>query len=271
MNLSMLWEGISKSTVRVECIVPNRSVAKRVGKFFAVGSIGVPVYFHIPSNILEIGTGLKMLEYIFSQEKMVVENHKIFSGESFYSGGVIPWRVRMISYINLVYVLEGLVRRTYMNSLEFLGFFAEGIPELDKDKFLCARKQEIEKFRHWRNKVFAHTSFSDPRGDDLSLQHTSVLLFGNAFSVYKNHFHLGGIAKSFLGARPNLVLPDICIMCDHELVTGHFWEWEKALMVISEKMSQISKKCLESNALGLEKVRFNAPRKNMTIDFGKIL
>lgn len=271
MNLSMLWEGISRSSVHVECVVPNRSVAERVGKFFAVGSIGVPVYFDIPSNILEIGNGLKMLEYIFSQEKTVVENHKIFSGENFYSGGVIPWRVRMISYINLVYVLEGLVRRTYMNSLEFLGSFTEGIPELDRDKFLRAREQEIEKFRNWRNKVFAHTSFSDPRGDNLSLQHTSVLLFGNAFSVYKNHFHLGGIAKSFLDAQPNIVLPDICIMCDHESMARHFGEWEKALMVISERMSQTSKKCLESNALGLEKVQFNAPRKNMTIDFGTIL
>jgi hypothetical protein len=81
------------------------------------------------------------------------------------------WRIG--SFILFALNLELTLRRRYGDLLDFVGKLDPAVKGSVK-RLLEARQSEIEDYKHYRDKVFAHTAYGQPRQDNPSMQATSL-------------------------------------------------------------------------------------------------
>lgn len=94
---------------------------------------------------------------------------------------------RVGSYVVFSCTLEGVIVRKYRELLSSLRRFSEGGHQAVESMHAGAveqRHEEMVDSRTLRNKVFAHTSFADPRDDSVSLQVTSLAHFSGSMPCF---------------------------------------------------------------------------------------
>jgi len=101
------------------------------------------------------------------------------------------WRVG--SFIVFALNLELTLKKKYRNLLNFV---LKLNPDVDSvaNNLIEKRLEEVEKYKFYRDKVFAHTAFGAPRSDDnLSMQATSLAyLEGRISGITPNGIIFGG-------------------------------------------------------------------------------
>lgn len=104
------------------------------------------------------------------------------------------WRIG--SYVMFWCTLEQVVKHEYRQILGLLQRIAPGAKvalEGSSITELEDRDAEMRPIRELRNKIFAHTAYAEPRGDDLATQFTSLVHFSGAdFVISKAGVALGG-------------------------------------------------------------------------------
>jgi len=266
-----MWQEVSKNLIKL--IYENKDK-----KLFSV---------FMPANSLEISNGLKMLEYIFTEEKnnFFPENFN-FSKHTFnVENKRISFFVRMTAYVNILCSLERIIEKTYeefRSSVKKLGY-KKKLPEI-KNK-LKNRRKEIENFKFWRDKVFAHTAYTNPNKyffnpkfieslglcekckkklkeknkediENNSTRLTALAYFGGTILGYgKRSFQIGGAGKKVENIEP-LSFPVIDIAENHFKVMDHFKKWEEMFVEILKRFKSIDKKDIMEKNKDIKKIIF---------------
>ena len=249
-----MWEKIRDKQIIVNCWYNdddwiNAVIPKMANKWGGDGF----VRFDIPINYEPIKRGLEMLEFIFRANDKIKGKRKLAFVNSIFFGSSqqIEFLVMISAYLNILYALEGIVKRTYDDLLSCVkGFELNEICPSRKDRKSNKknRKQEIEKLIQWRHKVFGHTSYAFPQDDNSATQLTSLEYFGGTFggsiSEESEDVNLGGIAikgTDFKISGKNKVPPSISISKDHSTVLMHFNKWEKMFLDIINNIEKLGK------------------------------
>jgi hypothetical protein len=88
----------------------------------------------------------------------------------------------------------------------------------------------LRPYRDYRNKVFAHISFGEPKHkgkvDNLSAQLTSLLYAsGKGFCIQEGRLTLGVVTESFEGSKEEVALPKINFQQAHKDFGTYFSSW----------------------------------------------
>jgi hypothetical protein len=113
---------------------------------------------------------------------------------------------RATAYVVTIFNIDGILTESYKHFLKCLKGLGYGeLLPIDRGELLTSqRRAEISDFLYYRHKVFAHTSFAMPRGDSLSLQHSSLYYYsGNLLMLRDNCLGLGGGSVIFNGKVEN--------------------------------------------------------------------
>ena len=192
----------------------------------------------VPQHSLEIERALDILDYIFKEEQKFFSSglKKNIADDILWTG----FQVRMTAYISIICSLDRIIEKNYKIFLDQIKSikFDEILPKekITKNN-IEKRKNEIESFRFWRNKVFAHTAFAQPEGDNFSTQATSLAYFGGTIKCgYKDgFFEIGGCGICVGGNNPE-IFPIVSIMRDHKKIRKHFEEWENIFLDVLLKL-----------------------------------
>lgn len=156
---------------------------------------------------------------IWNLEKISVQEQQDF---------ILRNKSRVLSYVTQVCLLEGILQKEYGITVEML---KELVPSVEADDLeLQKRKEELKDLKLFRDKVAAHTAFSDPRRDDNSAQQLKSLTDLLSVSFDKTHsadsFGMGYINMIVGGQKANhetkIILRDI-----HPKILNHLNEWTK--------------------------------------------
>jgi hypothetical protein len=195
---------------------------------------GVPVSFPLGVGVM-VTCGM-MLDHLYQQE---VDDYtssdyasKRPSSDKFdfvwWSRLNIRFLCRVTALLNTIYSLEGVLRQSYKHFLECLKpEYADRLPPNGGKCGLSARSREVKDYFFYRNKVFAHTSFADPRNDSKTMQYSSLAWYTGAILSLKDHFlALGGGAVIVDGQDVGRHPPEVCIVGGHTALTSHYANWE---------------------------------------------
>lgn len=152
----------------------------------------------VPQNVSEIDDGVDVLNEIErSHVSDLNENPDLLPAAGAWPPADLDrfrsykarevWRIG--SYIVFACTLDGVIRRTYEHLVSMLQFFSEAaFRDLESRHRGArdARREGLRDVRRLRNKVFAHTSFADPRGDSRSMQATSLKHFAGSIPVFSD-------------------------------------------------------------------------------------
>ena len=198
----------------------------------------IPISFPVGFGAVKVGT--EVLDYLYQEELTDYQRSGYGRMVSFLTGGGsrafdygawqalrIRFLSRMISCVSAVCTIDGVLRtsyRAFIKSLIEMGF--KGLVPCDNGKSLVAqRDDEIKRYRFYRNKVVAHTSYADPRGDSASLQHSSLAYFSLTVGcVKKTYLALGGGALLIDG---EVDAPELSIVGDRTQLVQHYLEWDR--------------------------------------------
>lgn len=190
----------------------------------------------IPDHVYEIDAAIDVLNEIESsyvadldEHRPLIENLK----DHVYDERFTRYRSREIwrigSYVVFVCALEGILRRSYPHLTSTLARInlasARAVEQRDSAR-LKDREKEMESFNLLRNKVFAHTSFADPRRDSFSLQMTSLWNFsGRAMLLTGVGLLIGGLSITIGGqpAEKEFPLIGLARMCRD--AAAHIQSW----------------------------------------------
>lgn len=217
------------------------------------------------NNYFGIMQGLKMLEYLFEEEK------KNFFSEGFDSNKdsikvedkVIGFSVRINAYVNILYNLENITMTSYeifKKCIEKLNL--EETPfKKNGNELLSERKKEVKDFVWWRNKVFAHSAFSHPKfkggQDNISTQLTSLDYFSGGCLCYgKKSFKIGGAVINAVGLEESKNFPVIDIAENHSKIMEHFEKWENMFMEILMELKKTGEEDIKKRNKSIKKVVF---------------
>lgn len=148
---------------------------------------------------------------------------------------------RLTSYIVTICTLDGILNTSYSNLLGLTQSASDSGP--DSKSEIHARQVEIEHHQWYRNKVFAHTSFSQPtyggKTDSESLQRSSLIYFSGELLLAKPKigkqvsFALGGGGWCSHGNSPKA--PTLSILEDRENILTHYQTWENMFLTVLNK------------------------------------
>ena len=196
-----------------------------------------------PVGLGAVAGGIKVIDHLFVEEKEDYER-------SDYTKIRLPANIsaletlqslktrfmsRIISYIVTVCTIDGVLERSYthfLNCLKQIGY-NHMIPTDRGKELLHRRKEEIQDYLFYRNKVFAHTTFAYPtKADSRSLQHSSLYYFsGNLLYLKDEYLALGGgsiiVDKE---ERP----PELSIIRGYYDLRHHYSLWEDMFTDILE-------------------------------------
>lgn len=203
---------------------------------YTIGIVEHSIPLTFPMGFKAIKRGAQMLDYIYSEEEADYRESE-YTRERFLTGKVslkefdelkIRFLTRMTSYIIIVCTLDGILNRSYLHfadTLNQLGYHMNQLPTDNGKTLLNQRKTEIENYRFYRHKVFAHTAFDSPRKDDsLSLQLSSLEYFsGNLSFIKEDYLALGG---GSVIVDKEIEPPELSIVKGHEHLRVHYSLWE---------------------------------------------
>jgi|WetSurMetagenome_2_1015567.scaffolds.fasta_scaffold89733_2 hypothetical protein len=150
---------------------------------------------------------------------------------------------RIFSYVNLVYVLEGFLKKAYSDLVEVVVQCSS--VATDKPAFLAKRKAElkvlIEQYRH---KITAHTSYSAPRSDSFAVQMASLVIPGSftCSGFDPARLTLNGSGQ-FWGEDTGIT--SLALSDEHSKMVEHFREWD---MEFARLLGAIRNVCPFSNS-----------------------
>jgi hypothetical protein len=207
---------------------------------------GVAVTF--PLGIPAVCSGTRILQYVYNEEVIDYSQNgdprELFMGKK---AAMIASRQEMITrflarataYLVTIFNLDGILIESYKRFLKCLdGLGYSDILPVNQGKSLTSQREaEISDFLYYRHKVFAHTSFAKPRGDSLSLQHSSLYYYsGNLLMLRERCLGLGGGSVIFNGKVENP--PYVSIVGRHEEVEEHYSKWEEMFTGILDKIDR---------------------------------
>lgn len=249
----------------------------------------------IPRNSLEISNGLKMLEYIFEEDQnnFFPEDVDFFNFDFNNDGKKgIGFLVRINAYVNILCNLEKIVEKTHdelRTSIKNLGY-KRSLPKKVENK-LKERKKEIENFLFWRNKVFAHTAYTNPNKylfssklmkdlgiceecmgklkennkkdiENDSTQLTALAYFGGMILGHgKRSFQIGGVGITLTTSNREIKsrsFPVIDIAENHSNVIEHFKKWEEMFIETLEKFKTIDKKDIMKKNKNIKEIIYSS-------------
>jgi hypothetical protein len=198
-----------------------------------------------PEGIMSVEAGLKMLGFL---HKLITSLFDGIDDMKEFMKIKTPQQINIFydlnnkfvalasAYIIHVCTIDRIIKRSYLDmkrDLQRIGYdsiISDDALEMQK------REKEIENFRWYRNKVFAHTSFSRPEKDSETLQHSSLMYYGgNFFMMKKTHLALGG--GIVIIDKQEEIPPTIDIIEEHENTLRHFTAWEEMFVNILGKIS----------------------------------
>jgi hypothetical protein len=144
---------------------------------------------------------------------------------------------RVTAYVVVVCSLDGILIQSYKHFLARLPSlrYATLAPSDQGSELLSARKAEIKDYYFYRNKVFAHTSFADPRDDSPALQHSSLLYYaGNLLYRKEEHLSLGGGSVIVDGKEEEV--PQVSIVGGYQEIIDHYLKWETMFIDVLDKV-----------------------------------
>lgn len=137
---------------------------------------------------------------------------------------------RIISYVNHIYLMEGIINRAYNDTCSFLRKYINKtvIPD---DVELIKRNLEIKSLKEFRHMVAAHTVYAKPsKKDDYTTEVNSLL----PFSSYGFPLDRGPCEISFSvtqmsvgGEKSKRTIPRIALHPLHQKIGAHLGEWCK--------------------------------------------
>jgi len=225
---------------------------ENLGKFIITKlERGIPITF--PIGLGAILYGIKVLDHLYIEER---EDYK----RSEYSRIKLPansldfeafdaLRIRFISritsYITIVCTIDGILRQSYAHFIQCLSQigYSSVVPIDDGVALLSQRREEINDYLFYRNKVFAHTTFASPReNDSRSLQHSSLYYFsGNLFYTKDEYLALGG--GSVIVDKEETP-PELSIVKGHSNLMEHYALWEHMFTDILKDIPQEELRCI---------------------------
>lgn len=153
--------------------------------------------------------------------------------ELFRFGSLIVWAT----------TLEHIIKRNYKNLQNFYNKI--GLNKIRLKQKLKERKLEIKNFEDYRNKVFCHSAYAEPRFEDTnSSKATSLLYFSlNGYAIDKNGDIIFGSTKISSGnGEKNLDVPTLTFKQLCEIFHNHYREWLNMFKIILDATNKISTK-----------------------------
>lgn len=161
----------------------------------------------------------------------------------------VEFLARLTAYIITVCNLADILTKAYKNVVlsaqqaSVSNIFPD---QATRDQMLTQRKQEIEDYRLWRNKVFAHTAFASPhRQDSQGTQAASISYYSGTGLIFgKDYISLYGCIPSVKGVTA-MQLPKLSIVGHHQKIIDFCNNWNQ---MFSDPLEQL-KKHLSSQGL----------------------
>jgi len=209
-----------------------------------------------------------MLEYLFDEEKKNTWNTKFNPKKDWPSKNLdlfeqkrIGFTVRTMAYTILLCTIEKDIKRQYLELQKNIKqLHCTDILPLKTDQYqlLKSRDEEIEEFKNWRNKIFAHTAYGSSKKDNISTQLNSVkYLYGTIGpAIGEKSFYLGGNQACLMVGKKLPKLPKIDIIESHIKIKKHFTEWEKMFVDLLEKLQKIDKEDLKRKNKWIKDITF---------------
>ncbi len=159
------------------------------------------IFFLIPPGLAEFDLNIALLDEIcYHYQDDLEKNHHLL--EIFPPPDINEfdrfkiretWRIG--SFIVFALNIELTLKRRFEELLSLMGKFDPVLPNLYNNR-VQERQQEIKKYKFYRNKIFAHTAFGDPKPkDNLSMQATSLAYFnGTIVGITQEGIRLGGMS-----------------------------------------------------------------------------
>ncbi|MEX1014260.1 MAG: hypothetical protein WDZ80_03820 [Candidatus Paceibacterota bacterium] len=185
--------------------------------------------FSIPSGdaIMSAEKLWRMLEWIheeFLEDCRINQRSNWVRNEKFNERNTS----RTISYTIHVCLLEGILRRMYIDMIMSLSHRVNGGITSNQNE-LGIRREEVQDIYDFRNMVAAHTVYADPRyqDDDIAgeLTSLSVLTASGINGDDLTTFAIGVMQVLANGDHPARTIPRMNIKDLHSRMIAHFEEW----------------------------------------------
>ncbi len=218
------------------------------------------ILLSIPEHRTTILSSLDMLDYLFNLEFQEMEcySSELRNGEN---DRLIPGFMVRISFLcNFLVMMNSTLEKQYKRTSDFLQKEFNFKHKIPKELQIDRRWKEISKFKIWRDKVFAHTSYSNPKSpnyekdsldktDNFTLQMNSVFLgFGNSLRYGENSFFIPGAVISYPELQETIDdLPEINVFDSYEEILYHMKCWVDLNKDLIDKFSKRKDKLNSKN------------------------
>ncbi len=162
-----------------------------------------------------------------------------------HDGFVIRSKSRTLSYVTQVCLLEGIVKRMYVETVEAIQRWANS--DIREDSVAVSeRKREVTLAMEFRNMVAAHTVYGSPRDDDnRSLVSTSLHhLLGFSLPVETlsaAEMTLGGGAYVSVGGEtPSRAIPPVNVGRLHGQMKDHYRAWSAMFVSLLQPIHAVT-------------------------------
>lgn len=139
---------------------------------------------------------------------------------------------RVVSYVNLIYVLEKILAELYRETITKLQIIDPSI--VSNGGELKLREVDVVDCFTFRNKVSAHTVYGSPRSEDNTAMefHSLVALLSSSYNGDGNadSFALGAPSVRLAGEDPSIEIPLISLKELHPKMLQHFEGWTRMLI-----------------------------------------
>lgn len=218
----------------------------------AIKQVSIIVKYTNPNGIATIPDGhamlaadqvYKMLEWIEAEfQEDCRKNFSVLEQNMVGQNDFVVRNIsRTLSYVTQACLLEGILKRSYNLTAEHLKNIDESVM-LDADQ-IRARDQEIKILKDFRNKIAAHTAYSNPRAEDNIAQelHSLLALISTSYHGSINTFRLGA-STMIVGAMEAKFQPEVSINEVHPLLIEHFKQWLSMFeKILTHPRSQLPK------------------------------
>src|SRR4030067_2445741 len=219
----------------------------------------------IPSGLTEFDTNITLLNEIFyhyhddfARNRYLFEHFPPSALDEFNSFKIREiWRIG--SFIVFALNIEQILKRRFEESMKFVSKFdpASANPY---SNLVQNRQNEIDKYKYYRDKIFAHTAYGNSKKkDNLSMQATSSAYFNGTFlGISSDGIRLGGFSVVRDQAPPTFESFTFLEMASD--FSKHFQEWYKMYHDICTILQNLTDEQIKPHIKGLVMIRRVVPQ-----------
>jgi len=193
----------------------------------------------------------RILDYLYSEEvKDYEETHferahmrspdfdEFYSTRPEFDDLRTRFLARITSYVITACNLDGVLKTSYRKMLSDLGDlgYQDRLPSDKGAVLMQERRAEIRSYSVIRNKIFAHTSFADPKGDSESMQFTALRFASGMMITYTMTCLSVGGASSPVSDKDKIDLPSVSVVGGHPAMIQHCKQWENMFVSILDQI-----------------------------------